>query len=253
MRRRILAVLAVAGTVAAVLAAPTVGAAAETCVITPVKISAGCSGALIENSRSGRVALLVGGRRLDFANKNQVRAENCADRPVHRVTAAAYDAVPAGPDPLYAAQTRDVAVERITPTPAYRPNCRPLYRLDGRDPKIVFDAGFAPKDPVNGQYDLAAYVAHNQPSPFVSTTYDFTLYKQWKSPWEYVLDAPGGIDVNETIGYDHKYANQQEVAFPGGLATRFIMEACPVRQPERIVDTAHCVGNPHYAPWRNAA
>jgi hypothetical protein len=41
----------------------------------------------------------------------------------------------------------------------------PLYRLERRPPNLVFDTGLSPWDNIDGQYDLAAFVAMNQPSP----------------------------------------------------------------------------------------
>ena len=90
----------------------------------------------------------------------------------------------------------------------------------------------------------------NQPSPFVSTTYRDDLYKDWKSPYYYFIDAPGGIDVNATIGDDHKYAEQEEVAFPGGILTRFIEKGCPVDRETLKLIVSECVDNPDYRPWR---
>ncbi|MGP4109458.1 ADP-ribosyltransferase [Streptomyces sp. 4N509B] len=174
--------------------------------------------------------------------------------PAHLTVARTATAVacPTVSDPLHAAADRTVDVDRITPDPAYRANCHQLYRADGRSPAVVFAEGFHPWDTVNGQYDLEAYVLQNQPSPFVSTTYDHDLYKDFgSSTYNYYIDAPGGIDVNETIGDDHKYAHQVEVAFPGGIDRSFIVGACPIdRQTDTEIMSA-CVDNPHYDPWRN--
>ncbi|SFE50015.1 hypothetical protein SAMN05216251_103317 [Actinacidiphila alni] len=153
-------------------------------------------------------------------------------------------------DPLFAAADRSVDIDRVTPEPSYRHTCEELYRSDGRAPGVVFEEGFQPKAAQTGQYDLAAYVLKNQPSPFVSTTYDHDLYKQWKPGFNYYVDAPGGIDVNATIGDTHKWADQHEVAFPGGLDRRFIVGACPVDKATKDEDLSGCVRNPYYVPWR---
>ncbi|SEG70657.1 hypothetical protein SAMN05216223_108286 [Actinacidiphila yanglinensis] len=165
--------------------------------------------------------------------------------------AAAAAFCPTVGDPLYAAADRSVDVHRIVPDPpTYRGTCDELYRADGRAPSVVFHDGFHPKAPLDGQYDLAAYVEVNQPSPFVSTSYDHDLYKQWKSAYNYYVDAPGGIDVNATIGDTHKWAAQHEVAFAGGIARRFIVGACPVDKATRSEVLSACVRNPFYVPWR---
>jgi hypothetical protein len=160
---------------------------------------------------------------------------------------------PVPADHLYGAAQRDVSLERIGPVPSWRSNCDELFRADGRGPDVVFGEGFRPRDVVNGQYDLEAYVLQNQPSPFVSTSYDHDLYKKWKSGWNYYIDAPGGIDVNATIGYTQKYASQKEVAFPGGIASRFIVGVCPVDTATKTEVIAECERNPNYVPWRGIA
>ncbi|KJK34308.1 hypothetical protein UK15_36550 [Streptomyces variegatus] len=152
-------------------------------------------------------------------------------------------------DKVKAAADRRVDVGRITPDPSWRTTCGTLYRADGRGPSVVFEEGFHPKDVVNGQYDLEKYVLVNQPSPYVSTTYDHDLFKKWKSGFNYYVDAPGGIDVNKTIGDTHKWADQQEVAFPGGIARQYVIGVCPVDKQTRTEIMSECESNPHYEPW----
>ncbi|MET9494394.1 ADP-ribosyltransferase [Streptomyces sp. NPDC006552] len=166
------------------------------------------------------------------------------------VQAAAARFCPQVGDPLFAAADRTVDIGRITPEPSYRHSCEELYRSDGRSPDQIFEEGFQPKAPRDGQYDLAAYVLKNQPSPYVSTSYDHDLYKQWRPGYNYYIDAPGGIDVNATIGDTHKWAAQHEVAFPGGIDRRFIVGACPVDKATKTEQLPDCVRNPNYLPWR---
>ncbi|WP_335937560.1 ADP-ribosyltransferase [Streptomyces sp. PTD5-9] len=156
---------------------------------------------------------------------------------------------PAVTDRLFAAAD-PVDIGRITPKPAWRHDCRQLYRADGRGPETIFDEGFHARDIAYGQYDVEKYVLVNQPSPFVSTTYDHDLYKRWKAAFNYYVDAPGGVDVNGTIGDTHKYADQVEVAFPGGVDRAFIVGACPIDQATKTEIMSKCVDNPHYQPWR---
>ncbi|MCD7444866.1 hypothetical protein K4B79_42545 [Streptomyces lincolnensis] len=152
-------------------------------------------------------------------------------------------------DPIQAAADRGVDVDRITPDPFWRKTCGTLYRADGRGPEIVFEQGFHPKD-IDGQYDIEKYVLVNQPSPYVSTTYDHDLYKKWwKSGWNYYIDAPGGIDVNKTIGDTHKWADQVEVAFPGGIARQYVIGVCPVDKKTKVEIMSDCESNPYYEPW----
>ncbi|MEU7211382.1 ADP-ribosyltransferase [Streptomyces sp. NPDC048405] len=166
---------------------------------------------------------------------------------------AAVQAAPACPqfdDRTKAAADRGVDVDRITPEPVWRTTCGTLYRSDSRGPQVVFEEGFHAKDVENGQYDVEKYVLVNQPSPFVSTTYDHDLYKTWyKSGYNYYIDAPGGIDVNKTIGDTHKWADQVEVAFPGGIQRKYIIGVCPVDRQTKTEIMSECESNPHYQPW----
>lgn len=152
-------------------------------------------------------------------------------------------------DKIKAAADRRVQVDRITPDPSWRTSCGTLYRADGRGPSVIFEEGFRPRDVVDGQYDLEKYVLVNQPSPYVSTTYDHDLFKNWKSAFNYYVDAPGGVDVNKTIGDTHKWADQQEVAFPGGIAREYIVGVCPVDKQTKTEIMSECESNPHYEPW----
>ncbi|MHC0430042.1 ADP-ribosyltransferase [Streptomyces sp. O3] len=170
-----------------------------------------------------------------------------------RAAFAAPPACPVVPDKLHAAAERPIDLDRITPEPVYREDCKTLFRADGRGPKTVFREGFHPRDTVNGQYDLEKYVLRNQPSPFVSTTYDHDLFKEWAKwlkpgAYNYYIDAPNGIDVNKTIGDDHKYAHQVEVAFPGGIAREFIIGVCPIDKDTATEIMSKCRSNPHYRP-----
>ncbi|MFE6636059.1 ADP-ribosyltransferase [Streptomyces tendae] len=167
--------------------------------------------------------------------------------------AAAAKAAPACPqfdDKTKAAADRGVDIDRITPEPVWRTTCGTLYRSDSRGPQVVFEEGFHAKDVQNGQYDVEKYVLVNQPSPFVSTSYDHDLYKTWyKSGYNYYIDAPGGIDVNKTIGDTHKWADQVEVAFPGGIQRKYIIGVCPVDRQTKTEIMSECESNPHYQPW----
>ncbi|MEU3734255.1 ADP-ribosyltransferase [Streptomyces sp. NPDC033538] len=164
--------------------------------------------------------------------------------------AKAAPACPQFDDKLKAAADPGVDIDRITPEPVWRTTCGTLYRSDSRGPQVVFEEGFHARDVLNGQYDVEKYVLVNQPSPYVSTTYDHDLYKTWyKSGYNYYIDAPGGVDVNKTIGDTHKWADQVEVAFPGGIKRQYIIGVCPVDRQTKTEIMSECEGNPHYKPW----
>lgn len=166
--------------------------------------------------------------------------------------AAAAPACPQFEDPVHAAVDRRVDVDRITPDPVWRKTCGTLYRSDSRGPATIFEQGFHAKDVIDGQYDIEQYVLVNQPSPYVSTTYDHDLYKTWyKSGYNYYIDAPGGVDVNKTIGDQHRWADQVEVAFPGGIKPEYIIGVCPVDKKTRTEKMSDCESNPNYEPWQS--
>ncbi|MET8691192.1 ADP-ribosyltransferase [Streptomyces bauhiniae] len=173
-----------------------------------------------------------------------------AAAPAELKSRAAAPSCPQFLDKVHAAADRRVDVDRITPDPVWRTGCGTLYRSDSRGPAVVFEEGFLPKDTVNGQYDVESYVLVNQPSPYVSTTYDHDLYKTWyKSGYNYYIDAPGGVDVNKTIGDTHKWADQVEVAFPGGIQRQYVIGVCPVDKTTKTEIMSNCQSNPYYRPW----
>ncbi|MFF0589913.1 ADP-ribosyltransferase [Streptomyces sp. NPDC003781] len=173
-----------------------------------------------------------------------------APAPAKAAPAKAAPACPQFEDKAKAAADRGVDIDRITPEPVWRTTCGTLYRSDSRGPQVIFEEGFHAKDVENGQYDVEKYVLVNQPSPFVSTSYDHDLYKTWyKSGYNYYIDAPGGIDVNKTIGDTHRWADQVEVAFPGGIQRKYVIGVCPVDRQTKTEIMSECESNPHYQPW----
>lgn len=53
--------------------------------------------------------------------------------------------------------------------------------------------------------------------------------------FEYEIFAFGGIDVNYVLGSNHRYANQHEIAFPGGIRREFIRSAREYDADGRLV------------------
>ncbi|MFJ1744876.1 ADP-ribosyltransferase [Streptomyces sp. NPDC088116] len=171
--------------------------------------------------------------------------------PVEPAAAKPFEHCPAVADPMFAAADHSVEVDRITPVPSWRTDCKQLYRADSRRPELIFEQGFLPKAPLGGQYDVKKYVLVDQPSPFVSMSYDHDLYKRWsKNGFNYYVDAPGGIDVKKTIADPRIPAGAEEVAFPGGVSRERIVGACPVDEHKKTEIMSQCVDNPHYEPWR---
>ncbi|MFE5565014.1 hypothetical protein ACFQ68_08485 [Amycolatopsis japonica] len=156
-------------------------------------------------------------------------------------------------DRFHAGITRDeFATDRLAPEPVWRSTAEPLYRLENREPAEVFESGFSPWDTEGGQYDIPSYVAVNQPSPFVSTTYREDMYQEWNKRWQYVIDAPWGIDVNASIGNTHDYAGQEEVVFPGGVAPEFIQGVREIISGDDGKTLGPLIPNPNFRPWRSS-
>ncbi|KIM41543.1 hypothetical protein M413DRAFT_27869 [Hebeloma cylindrosporum] len=131
-------------------------------------------------------------------------------------------------------------------------------------PNNVFHVGLLPRiRPAQGQFgegfNLAQYVAHNIPSIFVGTTryirnaqgrltlWQRRLTQATQHRFQYEIFAYGGIDVNHVLGDNHEYANQNEIAFPGGIRPQFIRSA-------REFQGTHLVAvwdNPRFDPSAN--
>ncbi|PBC69603.1 hypothetical protein BX265_6934 [Streptomyces sp. TLI_235] len=98
-----------------------------------------------------------------------------------------------------------------------------LWRNDDRAPAVVFAAGFQAKNLAN--LNLADH-AMNSIDPngygFVSTSREKRL--NWGANYRYMIKAPGGIDVNRTLP-GHRHKGEMEIAFPGGIAPRYIKGA----------------------------
>ncbi|MET9437992.1 putative T7SS-secreted protein [Streptomyces sp. NPDC006551] len=146
-------------------------------------------------------------------------------------------------DKLHAAADRSVDVSKIPDHAQWRTTDEPLWRNDDRAPDEIFRDGFKPWN--NHNTDLDGYVRNNDHSVYVGTTRDPDL--GWGSRYRYDIDAPGGIDVNASIP-DNIFANEKEIAFPGGVRTENIKGAW-----EKLPDgTTQYTPNPHYNPHAGA-
>ncbi|PQA97107.1 hypothetical protein B0A69_03425 [Chryseobacterium shigense] len=115
-----------------------------------------------------------------------------------------------------------------------------LIRWDRRPPNQIFGEGFVPfvnTQPRAIEANLPHYVSTNSPSIFVSTTQTFDEGRRWWVPYDmryvavyyaYEIYAPGGIDVNASLG-EHEYDDQNEIAFPGGIQSQYIRSAIEYR------------------------
>jgi hypothetical protein len=116
-------------------------------------------------------------------------------------------------------------------TPVLVHNSCILYRGDQRSPDTIAAAGgFRAR---GGTDDLKLYVSSTEPSAFVSTSKSlrraasFTMNRRQLSGYVYQIEgAPGGIDVNKTIGLRwmlrNAFPGEREVAFKDMIDSQFI-------------------------------
>ncbi|MDQ0313180.1 hypothetical protein J2S46_007736 [Kitasatospora herbaricolor] len=118
----------------------------------------------------------------------------------------------------------------------------------------IFEQGFVPRAP--GQFPtLQEYKNANTPSAFVSTTRsEAGRFDEWGTAYRFLIDAPGGIDVRRTFPDSGLAELEDEVAFPGGVRSKFIVGAEVVdgtgwgEAPGRYATPVTFVPNPHYRP-----
>ncbi|TYB59212.1 hypothetical protein FXF51_35160 [Nonomuraea sp. PA05] len=151
--------------------------------------------------------------------------------------------LPSRPDPLRAAANRNIDVNAITPSPVWRTDRLILRRADDRHPDEVFEGGFHPRDPANT--DLESHLRF-EPSAFVSTTRLDNPMDIFETRYLYDVDAPGGIDIPQTMGSALRTGHQLEIAFPGGVEGRFIRGAKSYDPATRTFGPY--INNPHYSP-----
>lgn len=150
---------------------------------------------------------------------------------------------PPEPDRLAVATDRDVDLSRLGVDVVWREGQEPLYRSDNREPADIFASGFEPRDTSNT--DLREYVAHDEPSAFVSTSYREDIGDDFGGKYTYEINAPGGIDVNKTIG-EHELSYEEEVSFPGGVRSEYIKSAMPYEYATG--ELGEPIPNPNYIP-----
>ncbi len=190
---------------------------------------------------AGEVGSWVGDRAADLARVPGEVGSWIGDR------AADLGELVGGEDRLEAAANRDVDVDAIAPEPVWRESDEPLYRSDYRAPDEIFRDGLKPWNTDN--VDLEGYVFTNERSAFVATTTNEELYQQggWgKRDYRYTIDAPGGIDIVSTLPeVQNVHPGQDEIAFPGGVDTRYIQGVHRVNTDGTL---GEWIPNPNYEP-----
>ncbi|WP_405895499.1 actin cross-linking domain-containing toxin [Streptomyces sp. NBC_00104] len=161
------------------------------------------------------------------------------------------EVVPSSPgdlDRLAFAADRSVDIQAIAPAPVWRESDETLWRIGGkRGLDQIFSEGFTVRDPLETNLDVM--VRTGQPSAFVSTTTDPNLI--WDGVFKFEIEASGGIDVGRTFersmgpeGWRTSgWASENEIAFPGGIASDFIRGAYRMDAQHNLVEW---IPNPHF-------
>jgi tetratricopeptide (TPR) repeat protein len=140
-------------------------------------------------------------------------------------------------------------LDSLDDAPVWRRDSDRLYRADNRPIQTVFEKGFSARNIDN--LNLRDYVKNNPASGFVSTTRNPGYWRTYGSGAKgfYDLDAPGGIDVNDTLGL-HPHTYEQEVAMPGGIRPDRVRGLWPIQRDFRtgVPSLGEYIPNPHYRP-----
>ena len=143
-----------------------------------------------------------------------------------------------------------------------------LLRHDSRSPDSIFHEGFRPRNdlqsPYNFVWNLQNYAAgryRNRDNPYVSTTRPTVdaqgrIVQQWTpnsfyaTTYVYEIFAPGGIDINASLGNGSPYPEQAEIAFPGGIRREFI-RSVRVYGDRGMGELVEIITNPHFQGQSN--
>jgi Pertussis toxin, subunit 1 len=115
------------------------------------------------------------------------------------------------------------------------------YRGDSRAPEDIFSTGFEPR---GTSTDLHDYALNNSPSAFVGTSLSPEVGTEFAGPggFRYMIQAPGGIDVNAALGSTSPFPHEAEIVFQGGIRPEHIMGAHPVAPDLTLGDFVHNPG-----------
>ncbi|MYS26331.1 lonely Cys domain-containing protein, partial [Streptomyces sp. SID7804] len=167
-------------------------------------------------------------------------------------------------DPATVAADPAALAGATLPDALWRDHDGPLHRFSPDGPERVFREGLKPYGPemvhlIDHVYGGSSLVPD---TVFASTTAnrDYVRDSARANPlgapalfhryrWRYDVEAPGGIDVNATLGLASPFPDQEEVLFPGGIDRRFIRGVQPLVGG---VPVGPYVPNPFFAPSATA-
>jgi hypothetical protein len=115
--------------------------------------------------------------------------------------------------------------------PALRHKKGTLYRGDRREPDDIFKNGMKSRNP-DANLDAATHQRAHQNSNMVSSSMDPNIagnsYYTGPDGYVYVINQPGGIDVNRALGEFSRFPNEIEVMFDAPILPENIVGAFPV-------------------------
>ncbi|MCZ1008338.1 hypothetical protein O1L68_18055 [Streptomyces lydicus] len=150
--------------------------------------------------------------------------------PVDPATVAAVSPLLLPPDNLLAAAQ-------------WRDHAGPLYAFSSWSARRVFEDGLRPGGDEWIHPIDHVYGDDRSTSAWVSATANLSTGPSRDSGWRFGIEAPGGIDVNATLGLASPFPDQWEVLFPGGVHRRFIQGA---QRLENGVPVGDYLPNPHF-------
>ncbi|MCI2423077.1 hypothetical protein MOQ72_37235 [Saccharopolyspora sp. K220] len=156
------------------------------------------------------------------------------------------DAVENMEDDLDNTAAEPIAAEDLPDDAVWRTTNEPLYRSDQRHWDDVFSDGFSP--PGNDISDLRGHVDGHKTSGYVSTTTNPDHFQHANKRFFYEIDAPGGVDINQSLG-SHQFEWESEIAAPGGIVPERIRGGWAVVYDDTGAPLlTHWVDNPNYVP-----
>ena len=122
------------------------------------------------------------------------------------------------------------------------------YRGDGRAPDEIFEQGMRPR---GTNMDLENHVYTNQNSGYLSTSSEQSVAQGFAQNQGgghvYSIKTPSNaVDVNAHLGDSHKFADEFELAIPGGVGPESIIGATPVNA--NGVASGPFIPNPNFVP-----
>ena len=122
------------------------------------------------------------------------------------------------------------------------------FRGDSRSPDEIFASGFKPR---GSNADVAEHTFDPSGSNYVSTSRSFQTgigfaNQTGSGGWVYFVRPSSGVNVNGALGFGQMFAEELEIAVPGGVPTQDVIGAMRVSASGTL--TGDVVFNPKFQP-----